>query len=72
MYIYSISIYSSIHINSLQIDVVADLPGVGRNLQDHLNVYGLTWTVRPGVEESPSVLSSLDDYVKRRQGGLLR
>ncbi|XP_027235872.2 oxygen-dependent choline dehydrogenase [Penaeus vannamei] len=56
------------HLHQHGIDVVADLPGVGRNLQDHLNVYGLTWTVRPGVEESPSVLSSLDDYVKRRQG----
>ncbi|ROT61190.1 putative glucose dehydrogenase [Penaeus vannamei] len=55
------------HLHQHGIDVVADLPGVGRNLQDHLNVYGLTWTVRPGVEESPSVLSSLDDYVKRRQ-----
>ncbi|XP_047482501.1 glucose dehydrogenase [FAD, quinone]-like [Penaeus chinensis] len=56
------------HLHQHEIDVVADLPGVGRNLQDHLNVYGLTWTVRPDAEESPSVLSSLDDYVKRRQG----
>ena len=27
------------HLRSLGIDVVADLPGVGRNLQDHLEVY---------------------------------
>jgi choline dehydrogenase len=27
------------HLSSLGIDVVADLPGVGENLQDHLEVY---------------------------------
>jgi choline dehydrogenase len=27
------------HLRSLGIDVVADLPGVGQNLQDHLEVY---------------------------------
>jgi len=47
---------------SLGIDVVADLPGVGANLQDHLEVYiqyasklpvsiapGLAWWKRPGI-----------------------
>ena len=50
------------HLQSLGIDVVADLPGVGANLQDHLEVYiqyasklpvsiapGLAWWKRPGI-----------------------
>jgi choline dehydrogenase len=50
------------HLRSLGIDVVADLPGVGANLQDHLEVYiqyssklpvsiapGLAWWKRPGI-----------------------
>jgi len=50
------------HLRSLGIEVVADLPGVGRNLQDHLEVYiqyackqpvsmapWLTWWRRPWV-----------------------
>ena len=50
------------HLQSLGIDVVADIPGVGANLQDHLEVYiqyasklpvsiapGLAWWKRPGI-----------------------
>ena len=50
------------HLQSLGIPVVADLPGVGANLQDHLEVYiqyasklpvsiapGLAWWKRPGI-----------------------
>ncbi len=50
------------HLRSLGIDVVADLPGVGANLQDHLEVYiqyaasepvsiapGLAWWRRPFI-----------------------
>ncbi|HEU4566873.1 MAG TPA: choline dehydrogenase [Marmoricola sp.] len=50
------------HLRSLGIDVVADLPGVGQNLQDHLEVYvqyasklpvsiapGLKMTARPRI-----------------------
>jgi choline dehydrogenase len=50
------------HLRALGIDVVADLPGVGANLQDHLEVYiqyasklpvsiapGLAWWKRPGI-----------------------
>jgi choline dehydrogenase len=50
------------HLRSLGIDVVADVPGVGQNLQDHLEVYiqygsklpvsiapGLKWRNRPRV-----------------------
>ena len=49
-------------LSGLDIDVVADLPGVGENLQDHLEVYiqygskqpvsvapALKWRNRPGV-----------------------
>lgn len=32
----------------------ADLPGVGRNLQDHIGAYGLTWTTsKPGSAYNP-------------------
>jgi choline dehydrogenase len=50
------------HLRALGIEVVADLPGVGSNLQDHLEVYiqygskmpvsiapGLAWWKRPGI-----------------------
>jgi choline dehydrogenase len=50
------------HLRGLGIEVVADLPGVGSNLQDHLEVYiqygsklpvsiapGLAWWKRPGI-----------------------
>jgi choline dehydrogenase len=49
-------------LKALGIDVVADVPGVGQNLQDHLEVYvqhaskqpvsiapGLRWRARPGI-----------------------
>jgi choline dehydrogenase len=49
-------------LRALGIDVVADVPGVGQNLQDHLEVYvqyaskqpvsiapGLKWRARPGI-----------------------
>jgi hypothetical protein len=31
---------------SRQIPVVADVPGVGANLHDHIAAYGLTWTTQ--------------------------
>ena len=38
----------------IQIPIIADLPGVGRNLQDHIGAYGLTWlTSRPGAAYNP-------------------
>ena len=30
----------------VQIPVVSDVPGVGRNLHDHIAAYGLTWTTQ--------------------------
>ncbi|ROT77248.1 putative glucose dehydrogenase [Penaeus vannamei] len=55
----------------LQVEVIADIPGVGQNLQDHLGVFGLTWTVRQGslpllgTSLSPDAVKS---YVKTRGG----
>lgn len=52
-------------------EVIADIPGVGQNLQDHLGVFGLTWTVRQGslpllgTSLSPDAVKS---YVKTRGG----
>ena len=33
-------------ISVFQIPVVADVPGVGQNLHDHIAAYGLTWTTQ--------------------------
>ncbi|CAL8111598.1 unnamed protein product [Orchesella dallaii] len=35
------------HLQQLQIPVIADLP-VGKNLQDHMGAFGLSWTVKKG------------------------
>lgn len=40
------------HLESLGIDVVADLPGVGENLQDHLEVY-IQYTCKEPVSMQP-------------------
>ncbi len=40
------------HLRSLGIDVVADVPGVGENLQDHLEVY-IQYTCRQPVSMQP-------------------
>lgn len=58
---------------------MADVPGVGQNFHDHINVYGLTWTVPFGV--SPQNLgllagvdvfspSSLQEFIRSRKGEL--
>ncbi|XP_042870097.1 glucose dehydrogenase [FAD, quinone]-like [Penaeus japonicus] len=59
------------HLARHNVEVIADIPGVGQNLQDHLGVYGLTWTVRQG--SLPLLGSSLSPdavkgYVKTRGG----
>ncbi|XP_064100913.1 glucose dehydrogenase [FAD, quinone]-like [Macrobrachium nipponense] len=46
------------HLVLHNVDVIADIPGVGLNLQDHLGVLGLCWTVRKGL--IPNVLKDLD------------
>ena len=32
----------------MQIAVIADVPGVGKNLVDHPSIFGLSWTVNKG------------------------
>ncbi|XP_076045654.1 glucose dehydrogenase [FAD, quinone]-like [Oratosquilla oratoria] len=36
---------SSQHLQEHGIDVVADIPGVGQNFQDHPTLFGLSWTI---------------------------
>ncbi|KAG7169502.1 Glucose dehydrogenase [FAD quinone]-like 13 [Homarus americanus] len=53
------------------IKVVADVAGVGQNLQDHASIWGLTWTTAPDTSISLFTLASptaLADYVFRRKG----
>lgn len=52
-------------------EVIADIPGVGQNLQDHLGVFGLTWTVSQGSLPLLGTSLSADavkNYVKARGG----
>ncbi|MPC16806.1 L-sorbose 1-dehydrogenase [Portunus trituberculatus] len=46
------------HLQHHQIPVVADLPGVGQNVHDHVEVLGLSWT----TEESVSFTSLFDTF----------
>ncbi|XP_063606725.1 glucose dehydrogenase [FAD, quinone]-like [Penaeus indicus] len=69
------------HLQQHRINVVADVPGVGQNFHDHVDVNGLTWTVPFGA--SPQSLgllattdvfspSSLHEFIKSRKGPLTR
>ncbi|KAG7160130.1 Glucose dehydrogenase [FAD quinone]-like 7 [Homarus americanus] len=57
------------HLQYHGVPVVADVAGVGRNLQDHLNLYGLTWTVTPGTLPSPN-LEDVVNYLNEKKGKL--
>nr|XP_045592400.1 glucose dehydrogenase [FAD, quinone]-like [Procambarus clarkii] len=59
------------HLQQHGVPVVADVPGVGLNLQDHASIFGLSWTTSPGSTISFLTLarpSSLADYIFRRKG----
>ncbi|XP_069986833.1 glucose dehydrogenase [FAD, quinone] [Penaeus vannamei] len=61
------------HLQEHNIPVVADLPGVGQNFQDHASLYGLTWTTTKGTSLSLLTLAnpfSLKEYIFRRRGPL--
>lgn len=61
------------HLREHQIDLVADVPGVGQNLHDHMNVYGLSWTTQPGTIPSPLEAfkpASISQYIRNRSGPL--
>ncbi|XP_069159508.1 glucose dehydrogenase [FAD, quinone]-like isoform X2 [Procambarus clarkii] len=59
------------HLEQHGVKVVADVPGVGQNLQDHMCLYGLTWNTPPDFPNTalnavdPTMLS---DYVHHRSG----
>lgn len=50
--------------------VVADVPGVGQNLQDHVAVYGLAWTVKPNSLSMDTAFTfpAVNQYVHHRKG----
>ncbi|XP_064100286.1 glucose dehydrogenase [FAD, quinone]-like [Macrobrachium nipponense] len=61
------------HLYKHKINLVADVPGVGMNLHDHINVMGLSWSVKRGLIPNPlSQLSArtIKQYAKDRQGPL--
>ncbi|ODN02350.1 Glucose dehydrogenase [FAD, quinone] [Orchesella cincta] len=58
------------HLDKLGIPVIADLP-VGRNLQDHMGAFGLSWTVRKGSAYSLLPLFNpltLQEYKRHHTG----
>ncbi|XP_045597795.1 glucose dehydrogenase [FAD, quinone] [Procambarus clarkii] len=62
------------HLQHHKVKVVADVPGVGQNLHDHVIVHGLSWTTRKSVSFSllSSILSldSIKQYIANRGGPL--
>ncbi|XP_068230866.1 glucose dehydrogenase [FAD, quinone]-like [Palaemon carinicauda] len=61
------------HLYKHKIKLVADVPGVGENLHDHINVMGLSWSVKRGLIPNPlSQLTpnTIRQYAKNRQGPL--
>ncbi|XP_066943522.1 glucose dehydrogenase [FAD, quinone]-like [Macrobrachium rosenbergii] len=59
------------HLQYHNVDVVADVPGVGMNLQDHVGPIGLCWTARKGVLPNPVkelTLSAIIEFAKYRTG----
>ncbi|CAL4093970.1 unnamed protein product, partial [Meganyctiphanes norvegica] len=59
------------HLQQHGIPVVSNLPGVGSNLQDHIMVYGPTWTIKHGTGSNQSLFTdprNFKNYKKNRQG----
>nr|XP_053626508.1 glucose dehydrogenase [FAD, quinone]-like [Cherax quadricarinatus] len=57
------------HLKEHEVKVVAELAGVGQNLQDHLGVYGLSWTL-PDTAALPTLFNSsaISEYVPHKKG----
>ncbi|KAF2368325.1 Glucose-methanol-choline oxidoreductase C-terminal [Trinorchestia longiramus] len=61
------------HLRQFKIPVIAHVPGVGRNLQDHPGIFGLTWTVDKGKATTLGrhlSVTSARKYALYRQGPL--
>nr|XP_053644922.1 glucose dehydrogenase [FAD, quinone]-like isoform X2 [Cherax quadricarinatus] len=60
------------HLQHHKVTMVADVPGVGQNLHDHVSVNGLSWTTRKGLSSSTIIRSaspsSLKQYIANRSG----
>ncbi|XP_045597799.1 L-sorbose 1-dehydrogenase [Procambarus clarkii] len=62
------------HLQHHKVKVVADVPGVGQNLQDHVVIHGLSWTTKKGVSSSTIKntlnFASIKQYIENRGGPL--
>ena len=69
------------HLKKIRIPLIQDLPGVGRNLQDHVAIGGITYLIDPphNVKESDGfafvlpkslTLDSVRDFTLNRTGPL--
>ncbi|KAK3859895.1 hypothetical protein Pcinc_034025 [Petrolisthes cinctipes] len=61
------------HLTQHNIPVIADVPGVGENLQDHPSIFGLTFTVKQGSGTDILQLANpvnVKDYIRNRRGPL--
>ncbi|XP_066938747.1 glucose dehydrogenase [FAD, quinone]-like [Macrobrachium rosenbergii] len=59
------------HLQEYGIPVIADVPGVGQNFQDHVSIFGLTWTTDPGHSINMLTFASpsaIRDYIFDREG----
>ncbi|XP_068233844.1 glucose dehydrogenase [FAD, quinone]-like [Palaemon carinicauda] len=59
------------HLRQHKVEVLVDLPGVGRNLQDHLCLFGLTWSLKSGLPNEVNDATSFNaasQYVHHRKG----
>ncbi|XP_042237849.1 glucose dehydrogenase [FAD, quinone]-like isoform X2 [Homarus americanus] len=58
------------HLDEHHVKVVADVPGVGQNLQDHLGVYGLAWTTKTSSPSMDNTFTfpAVAQYVHHRKG----
>jgi len=55
-------------LESLGIEIIADLPGVGENLQDHVGTFALSWTINQSLSIMPDRLTKEDFYEFQHNG----
>ncbi|XP_066974360.1 glucose dehydrogenase [FAD, quinone]-like [Macrobrachium rosenbergii] len=59
------------HLQEHGIEPIVNVPGVGQNLQDHMSVYGLVWTINKGSSSSMRQFiapGAIERYVLEREG----
>ncbi|XP_018014475.2 glucose dehydrogenase [FAD, quinone] [Hyalella azteca] len=65
------------HLRSVGIKPRVDVPGVGKNFQDHMTLHGLNWLIKMGPNEVPAMSfntflspQTYKDYKEKRTGRL--